>query len=90
MNHETKTLLANMDIAQLVIEREFALSDETYTSGQLDFFPEDIHEIRIQHVAGKLYKITSDENFVTGIVALLRHIYLPMETHTAEEIADFS
>jgi hypothetical protein len=90
MNQETKILLANMDIAQLVIEREFAFSDETYIAGQLDVLPEDINEMRIQRVAGTLFKITSDENFVTGIVALLRHVYLPMETCTAEEIAGFS
>lgn len=90
MNPETKALLTNMELTQLVIDREFALGDEIYTLGQLDFFPEDIHEIRIQRVAGALFKITSDENFVTGIGALLRHVYLPLEAHKAEEIAGFS
>ena len=87
MKIETQTLLTNMDIAKLVIESEFNVSDEARRAGQLDLFESDILALRIQHVGAKLLKITGDVNFVAGIAAMLSHQYLPQEEYTAEEIA---
>ena len=87
MNFEIQTLLTNMDIAKLVIETEFNVSDEARSAGQLDLFPSEILELRIQHIGAKLLKLTGDANFVAGIAAMLCHQYLPQEHYTAEEIA---
>lgn len=87
MNSVTKTLISQLEVAQLVIDKEFNLSEEAYGATQLDLFAEQITEIRIQRIGAKLMKMTKDENFVSGVVAMLNHVYLPEEYYTAEEIA---
>uniref|UniRef100_UPI004047212C hypothetical protein n=1 Tax=Rheinheimera sp. TaxID=1869214 RepID=UPI004047212C len=87
MNSVTKTLISQLELAQLVIDKEFNLSEEAYGATQLDLFAEQITEIRIQRIGAKLMKMTKDENFVSGVVAMLNHVYLPEEYYTAEEIA---
>ncbi|MBZ9612697.1 hypothetical protein MN202_04775 [Rheinheimera muenzenbergensis] len=87
MNSVTKTLISQLEVAQLVIDKEFNLSEEAYGATQLDLFAEQITEIRIQRIGAKLMKMTKDENFVSGVVAMLNHVYLPDEYYTAEEIA---
>ncbi|MBU1308874.1 MAG: hypothetical protein KKE30_05000 [Gammaproteobacteria bacterium] len=90
MNSVTKTLISQLEVAQLVIDKEFNLSEEAYGATQLDLFAEQITEIRIQRIGAKLMKMTKDENFVSGVVAMLNHVYLPDEYYTAEEIAGLS
>ena len=87
MNSVTKTLISQLEVAQLGIDKEFNLSEEAYGATQLDLFAEQITEIRIQRIGAKLMKMTKDENFVSGVVAMLNHVYLPDEYYTAEEIA---
>lgn len=87
MNSVTKTLISQLEVAQLVIDKEFNLSEEAYGATQLDLFAEQITEIRIQRIGAKLMKMTKDENFVSGVVAMLNHVYLPDEYYTEEEIA---
>ena len=87
MNSVTKTLISQLEVAQLVIDKEFNLSEEAYGATQLDLFDEQITEIRIQRIGAKLMKMTKDENFVSGVVAMLNHVYLPDEYYTADEIA---
>ena len=87
MNSVTRTLISQLEVAQLVIDKEFNLSEEAYGATQLDLFAEQITEIRIQRIGAKLMKMTKDENFVSGVVAMLNHVYLPDEYYTAEEIA---
>ena len=90
MNSVTKTLISQLEVAQLVIDKEFNLSEEAYGATQLDLFAEQIIEFRIQRIGAKLMKMTKDENFVSGVVAMLNHVYLPDEYYTAEEIAGLS
>ena len=87
MNSVTKTLISQLEVAQLVIDKEFNLSEETYGATQLDLFAEQITEIRIQRIGAKLMKMTKDENFASGVIAMLNHVYLPDEYYTADEIA---
>ena len=87
MNSVTKTLISQLEVAQLVIDKEFNISKEAYGATQLDLFEEQNIEIRIQRTAAKLFKMTKDENFVSGVIAMLNHVYLPDEYYTAEEIA---
>lgn len=87
---ETQTLLNNIDIAKLVIENEFNISDEARSGGQLDLFASDILELRIQRIGVKLLKLTGDVQFVAGVAALLCHQYLPQDEYSAEDIAGFS
>lgn len=88
MNSVTKTLISQLEVAQLVIDKEFNISDEAYGATQLDLFEGQVIEIRIQRIAAKLMKMTKDENFVSGVVAMLNHVYSPDEYYTAEEIAE--
>ena len=87
---ETQILLNNIDIAKLVIENEFNISDEVRSGGQLDLFASDILELRIQRIGVKLLKLTGDVHFVTGVAALLCHQYLPQDEYCAEDIEGFS
>lgn len=88
MNSVTNVFLKNLEIAQLVIDNEFHVKDSHDTT-QLDFFPDHLAEIRIQSIAARL-KMTSDENFVSGVVAMLQHVYLPEEYLDSEELAELS
>lgn len=85
MNSVTNVFLKNLEIAQLVIDNEFHVKDSHDTT-QLDFFPDHLAEIRIQSIAARLFKMTSDENFVSGVVAMLQHVYLPQEYLDSEEL----
>lgn len=89
MNSVTNVFLKNLEIAQLVIDNEFHVK-EAHDTMQPDFFPDHLAEIRIQRIAARLFKMTSDENFVSGVVAMLQHVYIPEEHFTAEEIAALS
>lgn len=88
MNSVTNVFLKNLEIAQLVIDNEFHVKDSHDTT-QLDFFPDHLAEIRIQSIAARL-KMTSNENFVSGVVAMLQHVYLPEEYLDSEELAELS
>ena len=88
MNSVTKTLISQLEVAQLVIDKEFSVSEEAYGATQLELFEDQITEIRIQRIAAKLMKMTKDENFVSGVVAMLKHVYLPDEYFSEEEIAE--
>lgn len=89
MNSVTKALLTNLEITQLVIDNEFHVKEALDTM-QPDFFPEQLAEIRIQRIATKLFKMTADENFVSGVVAMLRQVYLPDEYFETDEVAELS
>ena len=87
MNSVTKTLLSQLEVALLVIHKEFSVDENAHGAAQLDLFEEKMTEIHIQRIATNLFKLTKDENFVGGVVAMLKHVYLPEEYYTAEEIA---
>ena len=76
MNKTLFTLLQHMELTKLVVEQVFSRSDASKGTGQMDMFPEDICQLCIQEVALTLYKMTKDENYVSGITAMLEAVLL--------------